>query len=540
MISLKKLLSIPRFSALTLVSNENLLNHQVIQSVEITETPDIANFIPHNVLILSTGMAFEGQQEKMIPFIDSLIDAKAIGLGIKINRFLKEIDPEVIAHANKNKFPIFIIPDKYQLGSILHQIMNVVWDTKREEIEFALDIQKSFSNLLVQNASNELLVNEFSQMVKAPILLLNPFKEIIAQSSYFNNQMNRPDYYLKRLLAQVEESERDDGLFTIQLDDGQQRNLTIVKIQVYKYFPHYLIVFDSEKLSFPISVFAIDQAALVFQYNLFKNAKLMETQFNNESYFFDGLINSEVKDSYRKNWHQLSHDYDYIESDYYQVIKVYTREYLDERTKSLQSSEKALLSYQWLRNHINDYFPTAMVIWRFKEKESIIILQKEAHQIQKKLKAIMDKVQTLIDSQLNFSIGRSFQSWEKIEQSYIQANLAHGENPNKKITFYRDKGIYQLFNEMDNSEIIYFCKKTLKDFAFPDEEDDVINDLRHTLDVYLAHQCEITTTANVLFIHRNTVKYRINRCEEILGIKVNDPTESLNLRLALNLSKLDL
>lgn len=540
MISLKKLLSIPRFSDLTLVTNENLLNHQIIQSVEITETPDIANFIPSNVLILTTGMAFEGQQEEMIPFIDSLIDAKVIGLGIKINRFLNEIDPDVIAHCNKNKFPIFIIPDNYQLGSILHQIMNIVWDTKREEIEFALDIQKSFSNLLIQNASNELLVNEFSQMVKAPILLLNPFKEIIAQSTYFNNQMNRPDYYLDLLLDQIKENERDEGLFTIQLDDGQKRNLTLVKIQVYKYFPHYLVVFDSEKLSFPISVFAIDQAALVFQYNLFKNSKLMETQFNNESYFFDGLINPEVKDSYRKNWHQLSHDYDYIESDYYQVIKVYTREYLDERTKSLQSSEKAFLSYQWLRNHIDDYFPAALVIWRFKEKESIIILQKEDHQIQKKLTTIMKKVHTLLGSQLNFSVGRSFQNWEKIEQSFIQANLAHGENPDKKITFYRDKGIYQLFNEMDNNEIIYFCKKTLKDFAFPDEEDDVINDLRHTLDVYLAHQCEITTTANVLFIHRNTVKYRINRCEEILGVKVNDPKESLNLRLALNLSKLDL
>lgn len=540
MISLKKLLSIPRFSDLTLVTNENLLNHQIIQSVEITETPDIANFIPSNVLILTTGMAFEGQQEEMIPFIDSLIDAKVIGLGIKINRFLNEIDPDVIAHCNKNKFPIFIIPDNYQLGSILHQIMNIVWDTKREEIEFALDIQKSFSNLLIQNASNELLVNEFSQMVKAPILLLNPFKEIIAQSTYFNNQMNRPDYYLDLLLDQIKENERDEGLFTIQLDDGQKRNLTLVKIQVYKYFPHYLVVFDSEKLSFPISVFTIDQAALVFQYNLFKNSKLMETQFNNESYFFDGLINPEVKDSYRKNWHQLSHDYDYIESDYYQVIKVYTREYLDERTKSLQSSEKAFLSYQWLRNHIDDYFPAALVIWRFKEKESIIILQKEDHQIQKKLTTIMKKVHTLLGSQLNFSVGRSFQNWEKIEQSFIQANLAHGENPDKKITFYRDKGIYQLFNEMDNNEIIYFCKKTLKDFAFPDEEDDVINDLRHTLDVYLAHQCEITTTANVLFIHRNTVKYRINRCEEILGVKVNDPKESLNLRLALNLSKLDL
>lgn len=540
MISLKKLLEIPRFSDLEILTNRENLNQQIIDSVEITETPDVANFIPKNVLVLSTGMAFEDKQENLIPFIESLINAEAIGLGIKLNRFLKEIDPKVISFANEKKFPILVVPDYYQLGTLLHQIMNIVWNTEREEIEFALDIQKSFSNLLIQDASNQLLINEFSRMIKAPILLLNPFKEIIAKSSYFNNQMNQPDYYLNLLLAEMENNDRDEGLFTIQQENGQKRNVSLVKIQVYKYFPHYLIVFDSGKLPFPTSIFAIDQAALVIQFNLFKNEKILESQITNESDFFNSFIDQKMESSYQKNWIQKSKEYNYIESNYYQVINVYTRELLDERTKSLKSMEKAFLSYHWLRENIDHYFEDALIIWRSKDKESIIILQEEPHDINSKLKSIIKDIHSTIDNQIALSVGRPFTSLEKIEESYIQASLAHDERTDEIISFYRDKGMHQLFNEIDNNEVIYFCKKTLKDFAFPDGKDDFINDLRHTLDVYLANQCEITTTANLLFIHRNTVKYRINRCEEILGVEVDNPEESLNLRLALNLSKMHL
>ena len=541
MISLKKLLDLPRFSDLKMITDESLLTDQIIKSVEITETPDVANFIPKNVLVLSTGMAFEDKPADLIPFIESLIHAEAIGLGIKINRFLKKIDPEVIAYANEKQFPLFIVPDHYQLGSLLHQIMNIVWNTEREEIEFALDIQKNFSNLLIQDASNDLLVNEFSRMIESPIILLDPFKEIIAQSRHFNNRMNRPNYYLDLLSEQVLNDNRDEGSFIIEQEDGEKRNISVIKIHVYKYFPHYLIVFDSEQRPFPTSVFTIDQAALVFQFNLFKNEKVNETLYANESYFFDGLIDRQVKDSYSmSNWFQVSKDYGYIDSDYYQVINVHTCNLLKERTKSLRSNEKALLSYRWLRENIAEYFNEALVIWRAENQESIIILQEEPDEIEAKLQEIARKIDRTLDSQLTFSVGRSFPNWEKIEQSYIQANLAHNERKDEIITFYRDKGMYQLFNDMDRNEIVYFCKKTLKDFAYPDGEDDVITDLRHTLDVYLANQCEITKTANTLFIHRNTVKYRINRCEEILGVKVDEPEESLNLRLALNLSKLDL
>ncbi|WP_250130042.1 helix-turn-helix domain-containing protein [Jeotgalicoccus sp. WY2] len=51
------------------------------------------------------------------------------------------------------------------------------------------------------------------------------------------------------------------------------------------------------------------------------------------------------------------------------------------------------------------------------------------------------------------------------------------------------------------------------------------------------NQCDITKTSNEIFVHRNTVKYRINKCEELLKVNVMDPAHSLNIRLALFISQ---
>lgn len=53
-----------------------------------------------------------------------------------------------------------------------------------------------------------------------------------------------------------------------------------------------------------------------------------------------------------------------------------------------------------------------------------------------------------------------------------------------------------------------------------------------TLRVYLDSQCSITSTASELHIHRNTVRYRINRIFELLDVDRNDPDQLLLLQLA--------
>lgn len=171
-------------------------------------------------------------------------------------------------------------------------------------------------------------------------------------------------------------------------------------------------------------------------------------------------------------------------------------------------------------------------------KETLILIQKKADNLSSTLTQMADALKEQLPISLIFSVGNPCFNWEQINQSYTEAKLVFDERKEKQqddlILYYQDKGMLQLFNNMDKNDIRFFCKNTLKEFAYP--EDSTLIDLRKTLEVYLDSQCEISSTAAKLFVHRNTVKYRIQRCEEILGHDVNSPENSLNLRLALSLS----
>ena len=58
--------------------------------------------------------------------------------------------------------------------------------------------------------------------------------------------------------------------------------------------------------------------------------------------------------------------------------------------------------------------------------------------------------------------------------------------------------------------------------------------------LYTFLECERKTsvTANVLHMHRNNVRYRIDRIEQQFGIDTNDPVLRFDLMLAYHLRKL--
>jgi purine catabolism regulator len=74
-------------------------------------------------------------------------------------------------------------------------------------------------------------------------------------------------------------------------------------------------------------------------------------------------------------------------------------------------------------------------------------------------------------------------------------------------------------------------ENTMKSLAFPKTKED--QELVKTIQVYLDYQCEITEASRKLFIHRNTVKYRIEKTEAILNCSFRDPADSLRIRVAL-------
>ncbi|WP_246104480.1 PucR family transcriptional regulator [Rudaeicoccus suwonensis] len=61
--------------------------------------------------------------------------------------------------------------------------------------------------------------------------------------------------------------------------------------------------------------------------------------------------------------------------------------------------------------------------------------------------------------------------------------------------------------------------------------------LRETIAVYLDHT-NLEATARLLFVHPNTVRYRLGRVTELTGYDVTNPRDAFSIRLAMALSRL--
>ena len=62
-------------------------------------------------------------------------------------------------------------------------------------------------------------------------------------------------------------------------------------------------------------------------------------------------------------------------------------------------------------------------------------------------------------------------------------------------------------------------------------------ELLKTLIYYFKCDCNLRVTAEQLYIHKNTVLYRIRKVEEITGLSMNDPEHRFNLQLCIKLSQ---
>ncbi|MDQ6688552.1 MAG: helix-turn-helix domain-containing protein [Actinomycetota bacterium] len=59
-----------------------------------------------------------------------------------------------------------------------------------------------------------------------------------------------------------------------------------------------------------------------------------------------------------------------------------------------------------------------------------------------------------------------------------------------------------------------------------------------TLEAYFGQGCSTEATGRALFVHPNTVRYRLRRAQEATGLSAGDPRESYALRVALTLGRL--
>ncbi len=536
---LAEVLALPRFSDLQLLSSHSNLT-QPLESVEITETPDVADFIPKNVMILTTAMIYKDDQEKLKPFIDSLKQAECTALGIKVGRFLDEISPEIVAYASAVDLPLIKIPSTQPLGGLLHEIVGYLRDSKTEQMSVAFDIQKRFSTLLMQDVDATRFIAEFAKILNAPIILLSPWQQVIAHSNYFYGNQKSAEFFIEQLSKDhFQQLAQEKKIFRLQ--DERQENIQVAgfPIRVNDYFPYYLLVLSPEQIPYPISEFAIDQAILVLTFMLFKNQKIAESFEHLKTDFLDRLLDTHQEAlSKHQNWLELWKNYRLINSDYYQLAIVYGVTKPENETHIRYQQAEGQLIFQWLKEQLPEILPDVALFKLKNQNKSILIFQSKKNDHLMILQNLAERLQQALPITIRFALGNACENLEDLPNSYIEASSTleaslHAQKP-ATVQLFHPKGLAGLFEKIGTEDVEYFCQQQLKELAYPTEP--TLQELRKTLKVFLDFNCEITKTANALYLHRNTIKYRMNQCEKLLGTSIQEPETSLLLRVALELS----
>ena len=165
-------------------------------------------------------------------------------------------------------------------------------------------------------------------------------------------------------------------------------------------------------------------------------------------------------------------------------------------------------------------------------------VRKTAEDLCGKIQAYVAKTDP--DIRVCLGAGSSFKGADRIQEGLKEARQAFRMiqvcRVDGGIRYYHDLGIYRIFFSLpDKSVLDGIYEDTLGKLKEYDESTG--SDLVQTLRIYLEERNSILETAKRLYVHRNTVKYRIGRIEEILGYELCDGNEEFRLRLAFKIKK---
>lgn len=141
---------------------------------------------------------------------------------------------------------------------------------------------------------------------------------------------------------------------------------------------------------------------------------------------------------------------------------------------------------------------------------------------------------------LAIGIGRPVDALIGLRDSYREARQALSTarrlaEPNP--LYFGELNVYRLLFQLeDKPELTAFCQETIGRLIEYDRTQGTA--LIETLTAYFAHKGNLSQTAEALFVHRNTLLYRMQRIREISGLDLDNPETRLSVQLALRAHRL--
>ena len=159
---------------------------------------------------------------------------------------------------------------------------------------------------------------------------------------------------------------------------------------------------------------------------------------------------------------------------------------------------------------------------------------------EKKLEDIIDKdvISFLQKHDIVLVISNFFSHILDLNKHYKQAmksiNIIHMLEINGNIFHHDDLIFYHLLKDMsEDFELMDYCSQSVYKLL----EYDMKNNTKYylTLKTYIEEDKNAIKTADKLFVHRNTINYRLNKIKEIMDVDLDNGDELFRISMSINI-----
>ncbi|MFC4321801.1 PucR family transcriptional regulator [Litchfieldia salsa] len=525
----EEVLKVPALRGSQIIGGHSGINREVLH-VNMMDAPDIISFLKPSELLVTTAYHLKDQPSLLLELIDEMANKECAALGIKTKRFLNEIPQEAIDLANKRCFPVFELPNEASLGDIVNHTLSHILDKRTNELQYAIDTHKKFTNHILSGKGIPQLLKSLSAMIGSPVILLD--------------QYAKPIYYTKsdeKYIKPINDFNSSDDYFFFPNTPFFMFSLLRNKetYSVFSVYTHekkagFLLVVGEIIPNDHSTILTIEQATNVLSFELTKENVLNQHYKRVKNDFFyhfvDGEYSSQDEIVNRAKEFNLRNEQKYLcvtgELDGGEVIGSYT-----------QIQLKIDTIYEFIEDEFKSFsFPSHLFT---KGKTCTLLFELvDVTQVKTVVLPILETIQKKINSQfsrtISFGISNVSLNFFNVKNAYKEAGdaLDIGKHSGKStfIQTYRTKDIMELLRSIPRQDLKDFYNNALGGLSAREYIDDPT--LLQTLYVYLETHCQISETSKRLFVHRNTVVYRLEKCEELLGKSLNDSETTLQIRLA--------
>jgi len=496
-ITVNQALDIYPFNQGVLVAGHGGLD-RIIESVNVMDAPDIVKWLKKNELLLTTAFVFKGYPEVLKDLIQRLHEGGCTALGIKVGRYWKEIPQDLIDAANQYNFPLIALPFEYTFSDLMKSLYrSSIGEEVREQLNNIMQKQTQLMLLAFQRPSDHDLYKQFANIVGYPMVVLS------RQGYFLFNTTGKDESFWKTQLVQNNETQTHK----VGIQELQHYQLPIMKNGVK--IGTFIIWTGTNSISPEEEEFFRQASSILPRY-------LAQSEGTMKSGWMQQLI------LYLQNQISIGNLLTTLESEH---INLPLNNYQCVYTTLTNQQVESYWELQEKLEFDSELAALQGVHLPF-EKGIFSIYPSKG-----KDRKIGERFQKLLDEsnyQASVFISRVKVQPTQLQEAYSEclemAQIMRKEKVKEGIFYEEDVEIYKLLHYIPDQVLIEYAEKIIAPIRHSKE-------MVETLELFLEHNGQINELAKRLFVHRNTIAYRMEKINALLNIEFRNYNDILKLKL---------